>query len=49
MSHYGHQLDPLMPILFRKGYDALSPEGDYFERALYRGTLRAWEDEIANG
>lgn len=49
MSHYGRQLDPLMPILFRKGYDALSPEGDYFERALYRGTLRAWEDEIANG
>ncbi len=42
MLHYGHQLDPMMPVLFEKGYEGLSKNGDYFERALYRATLSAW-------
>jgi len=25
-----------------KGYDRLAPTGGYFERAMYRATLRAW-------
>jgi hypothetical protein len=31
-----------MDALLEQGYPDLSPEGRYFERALYRGTLRAW-------
>jgi len=42
MAHYGRQLRPLMEALFRKGYDGLSLQGDYFERALARATLREW-------
>lgn len=42
MKHYGRQLNPLMKRLIAKGYDQLSLEGDYFERALYRGTLKSW-------
>lgn len=42
MVHYGRQLEPLMQVLIRKGYAALSPDGDYFERALYRASLKAW-------
>ena len=42
MRHYAQQLEPLMEVLFAKGYEGLSPDGGYFERALYRGTLRAW-------
>ncbi len=42
MTHYGRQLDPMMPVLFEKGYDGLSKSGGYFERALYRATLKAW-------
>lgn len=42
MHHYARQLEPLIYHLFTKGYDGLSIEGDYFERALYRGTLKAW-------
>jgi alanine dehydrogenase len=42
MEHYGRQLRPFMELLVKKGYDALSPDGGYFERALSRGTLRAW-------
>ena len=42
MAHYGRQLKPLMEALFRKGYDGLSLQGDYFERALARATLREW-------
>ena len=42
MAHYGQQLEPLMQVLLRKGYAGLSPNGDYFERALYRATLKAW-------
>jgi alanine dehydrogenase len=44
MTHYGQQLNPMMPVLFAKGYDDLSVKGSYFERALYRATLRGWEN-----
>jgi len=42
MRHYAKQLRPLMYHLFKKGYDGISIHGDYFERALYRGTLKAF-------
>jgi len=42
MRHYGIQIEPLMNALIAKGYDKLSLDGDYFERALYRATLKAW-------
>jgi alanine dehydrogenase len=42
MEHYARQLEPLVYHLFKKGYDGISLSGDYFERALYRGTLKAW-------
>jgi len=42
MRHYAVQMEPLMNVLLTKGYDNLSPKGDYFERALYRATLKAW-------
>lgn len=42
MRHYAQQLEPLMKVLLQKGYDNLSPDGEYFERALYRATLKAW-------
>jgi len=47
MKHYAQQLDPIMPMLINKRYDSLSPTGGYFERALYRGTLKSWEDKMA--
>ena len=42
MTHYAQQLEPFMEVLFEKGYDGLSADGMYFERALYRATLKAW-------
>jgi len=42
MRHYARQLLPLMEVLAKKDYDKLSPHGNYFERALYRGTLKAF-------
>ena len=48
MVHYARQLDVMMPVLVQKDYDGLSLEGDYFERALYRATLKAWEDQLAH-
>lgn len=42
MLHYARQLEPLMKVLLQAGYDNLSPKGDYFERALYRASLKAW-------
>lgn len=42
MRHYARQLEPVMYHLLKKGYDGISIQGDYFERALYRGTLKAW-------
>ncbi len=47
MKHYAQQLRPIMPVLINKGYEGLSPTGGYFERTLYRGTLKAWEDQMA--
>jgi alanine dehydrogenase len=42
MRHYAQQIEPLMEVLFEKGYDQISPQGSYFERAIYRATLKAW-------
>ncbi len=42
MHHYALQMQPLINVLLAKGYDNLSMDGDYFERALYRATLKAW-------
>jgi alanine dehydrogenase len=42
MEHYAGQLEPLMEALLRVGYDDLSENQGYFERALYRATLRSW-------
>ncbi len=42
MRHYARQLRPLIYHLIKKGYDNLSLNGDFFERALYRATLKAW-------
>jgi alanine dehydrogenase len=42
MRHYAQQLQPLLEPLLEKGYQGLSPAGGYFERALYRGTLKSW-------
>jgi alanine dehydrogenase len=45
MLHYAQQLEPFMEVLFEKGYDGLSLEGEYFERALFRATLKYFLDE----
>jgi alanine dehydrogenase len=42
MRHYAQQISPLVEVLAKQGYEGLSTNGDYFERALYRGTLKAW-------
>ncbi len=42
MRHYGQQLTPLLEPLLEKGYDGLSLDGGYFERAMARATLRTW-------
>ncbi|MBI4772233.1 MAG: hypothetical protein HY784_17880 [Chloroflexi bacterium] len=42
MRYYAGQLAPLMLPLLEKGYEGLSPEGGFFERAMYRATLKAW-------
>lgn len=39
MDHYGRQMAPLMEELLTKGYQALTPDGGYFERALFRAKL----------
>ncbi|MBL8095288.1 MAG: hypothetical protein JNL73_14055 [Anaerolineales bacterium] len=44
MRHYAQQLEPLFEPLIAKGYDGLSLDGGYFERALCRATLRHWLD-----
>ena len=45
MHHYARQLRPLLEALLEKGYDGLSLQGSYFERALYRATLRHFLSE----
>jgi alanine dehydrogenase len=42
MERYGTQLLPLVLTLIRTGYGALSAAGDYYQRAVYRGSLRAF-------
>lgn len=42
MEHYARQLKPLLRVLVEVGYQNLSLEGDFFERALYRGTLKSF-------
>lgn len=39
MEHYARQMTPLMEELLTKGYNGLSLQGSYFERALYRAKL----------
>jgi alanine dehydrogenase len=39
MAHYGSQLEPLLSVLLRSGYESLSIEGDYAQRALYRAAI----------
>jgi len=46
MMHYAQQLEPFIEVLFEKGYDGLSLDGTYFERALYRATLKAWTQDV---
>lgn len=48
MRHYGEQLRPLLRRLLQVGYDALSLKGDFFERALYRASLKAWLTQTHN-
>jgi alanine dehydrogenase len=48
MRHYAQQLTPLIEVLIQIGYDGLSPEGSYFERALYRATLDGWNLSVHN-
>jgi len=43
MELYDEQLAPLLETLFQRGgVERLRPEGDFFERALCRASLRAW-------
>lgn len=46
MTHYAQQLEPFIEVLFEKGYEGLSSNGTYFERALYRATLKAWTQDV---
>jgi alanine dehydrogenase len=39
MDHYSRQMMPLMQELLTKGHRGLTPDGGYFERALYRARL----------
>jgi alanine dehydrogenase len=48
MEHYGHQLYPLIERLISLGYDNLSDEGDYYTRALYRGSLAGFLKNAAH-
>jgi alanine dehydrogenase len=45
MLHYAQQMEPFIEVLFEKGYNGLSLEGEYFERALYRATLKYYLEE----
>lgn len=43
MKLYGHQLAPMLHTLFtRGGMENIRPKGEFFERALFRASLRAW-------
>lgn len=50
MAHYAHQLTPLLEVLLKRGGTrALKPDGEYLERALWRGSLQAWSKVDAGG
>lgn len=52
MRHYAQQLEPVMDALLEKGYDDLSIDGSYFERACYRASLRGWlaaQEQLVEG
>jgi hypothetical protein len=40
MRHYAQQLAPVMEVLAKNKDLEFSPNGDYFERALYRASLQ---------
>jgi alanine dehydrogenase len=42
MEHYARQLRPFVEVLAWKGYDDLSLDAGYFERALCWGSLKEW-------
>ena len=46
MEHYARQLEPLMDVLLTQPYEALTLEGNYFERALARAKLPDTPDEL---
>jgi alanine dehydrogenase len=46
MEHYARQLMPMMSVLIAKGYDQLSMKGGFFERALYRGTIKSFVESV---
>lgn len=47
MQHYEEQLSPLLETLVtRGGIENVREEGNFFERALYRASLRAWGQSI---
>ena len=47
MAHYGSQLEPLLSVLFRSGYESLSMEGDFAQRALYRAAIDRVSGELS--
>lgn len=47
MRHYGFQIAPLIAELTaRGGASFLRPDGTRLERALYRGSLEAWKEQL---
>jgi alanine dehydrogenase len=47
MRHYARQLLPLMEVLAETDYDDLSPNGSYFQRALYKATLHGYMKAVS--
>ena len=48
MRHYARQLLPLMEVLAETDYDQLSPNGNYFQRALYKATLHGYLEAVSD-
>jgi len=40
MAHYARQLQPLVKTLLKIGYENISMDGDLYQRALYRASLK---------
>ncbi|MGA9521954.1 MAG: hypothetical protein WBV82_10845 [Myxococcaceae bacterium] len=48
MTLYGNQLAPMLETLFnRGGVEGIRPRGEFFERALWRASLRRWAQRRA--